>query len=325
MCGIAGTFSFRNDAQRLDLDLIQHRGPDSRGEWISPDRRVWLGMTRLAILDLSPTGNQPMIDPINGNVIVHNGEIYNHLDLRAELERLGARFAGTSDTETLLAAYRLWGDAMLPRLKGMFAFAIYDNADRSIFLTRDRFGIKPLYYLSGPTEFIFASEVRGIVLRERLRPTRESVVAYLQWGSCPHSSLLFPELNEFPVGSHMRVRHDGAGAAVSFWPPARFKNIHKSCDRPALVRRTRELLEKSVREHILSDVPVACFLSGGIDSSVITALAARELKRELHTFSVGFDQVSHDESDYARRIADQYGTDHTEIRLSVEEVIETTK
>src|SRR5258707_11428628 len=153
MCGIAGAFSFRNDAQRLDLDLIQHRGPDSRGEWISQDRRVWLGMTRLAILDLSPTGNQPMIDPINGNVIVHNGEVYNHLDLRAELERLGARFAGTSDTETLLAAYRLWGDAMLPRLKGMFAFAIYDNADNSIFLTRDRFGIKPLYYHVGQTEF----------------------------------------------------------------------------------------------------------------------------------------------------------------------------
>jgi asparagine synthase (glutamine-hydrolysing) len=325
MCGIAGAFSFRNDAQRLDLDLIQHRGPDSRGEWISPDRRVWLGMTRLAILDLSPTGNQPMIDPINGNVIVHNGEVYNHLDLRVELERLGARFAGTSDTETLLAAYRLWGGAMLARLKGMFAFAIYDNADNSIFLARDRFGIKPLYYFSGQNEFIFGSEVRGIVQRKRLRPTRESVVAYLQWGSCPHSSLLFPELNEFPVGSHMRVRHDGAGTPVSFWPPARFENTHKSLDRPALVRRTRELLEKSVREHILSDVPVACFLSGGVDSSVITALAARELRHELHTFSVGFDEATYDESGYARRIAEEYQTDHTEIRLSAEEVIETTK
>jgi asparagine synthase (glutamine-hydrolysing) len=274
---------------------------------------------------LSPTGNQPMIDPINGNVIVHNGEIYNHLDLRIELEGLGARFVGTSDSETLLAAYRYWREAMLPRLKGMFAFAIYDNADRSIFLARDRFGIKPLYYFSGQTEFIFASEVRGIVERERLRPTRESIVAYLQWGSCPHSSLLFPELNEFPVGSHMRVKHDGAGAPVSFWPPARFENIPKSCDRPALVRRTRELLEKSVREHILSDVPVACFLSGGVDSSVITALAARELRHELHTFSVGFDEATYDESAYARRIAEKYQTDHTEIRLSAEEVIETTK
>jgi len=326
MCGIAGSFSFRNNAQRLDLDLIQHRGPDSRGEWRSPDRRVWLGMTRLAILDLSAAGNQPMIDPITGNVIIHNGEIYNHLPLRPELERLGARFVGTSDTETLLAAYRFWREEMFPRLKGMFAFAIYDHADGSILLARDRFGIKPLYFYSGPDEFIFASEAREIVQREGLRPTRDSIVAYLQWGSCPHSCLLFPDLAEFPVGSHMRVTREGPAAPVEFWPPACFEaTSNQPCNRLAVVRRTRELLEKSVSEHVLSDVPVACFLSGGVDSSVITALAARQLHRELHTFSVGFEQASHDESVYARRIAAQYDTDHIEIRLSAEEVIETTK
>jgi asparagine synthase (glutamine-hydrolysing) len=326
MCGIAGAFSFRSDAQRLDLDLIQHRGPDSRGEWNSPDRRVWLGMTRLAILDLSSTGNQPMIDPINGNVIVHNGEIYNHLSLRPELEHVGACFIGTSDTETLLAAYRYWREEMLPRLKGMFAFAIYDRTDGSVFLARDRFGIKPLYYFSGDNEFIFSSEVRGIVRQKQLRPTRESIVAYLQWGSSPHSSLLFPDLSELPVGSHLRVTSHGAGRPMSFWPPASLRSARDLChDRPVLVRKTRELIEQAVREHILSDVPVACFLSGGVDSSLITALAARELRHELHTFSVGFDQTSHDESVYARQIAARYQTDHTEIRLSAEEVIETTK
>ena len=326
MCGIAGAISFRNVAQPLDLNLIQHRGPDSRGEWTSPDRRVWLGMTRLAILDLSPTGDQPMTDPITGNVIIHNGEIYNHLSVRPELECLGARFLGTSDTETLLAAYRHWGDAMLLRLKGMFAFAVYDKADGSIFLARDRFGIKPLYFFSDDNEFVFASEIRGIVRRKRLLPTRDSIVAYLQWGGCPHSSLLFPDLAEFPVGSHMRVKRDGPTTPVEFWPPARFEvTIDQPRSRLAVVRRTRELLEKSVSEHILSDVPVACFLSGGVDSSVITAIAARQLHRELHTFSVGFDEASHDESVYARRIAAQYDTDHIEIRLSAEEVIETTK
>src|ERR1700730_17943485 len=188
MCGIAGAFSFQNNAPCLDLDRIQHRGPDSRGEWRSLDGRVWLGMTRLAILDLSTTVNQPMIDPITGNVIIHNGEIYNHLSLRPELERLGALFKGTSDTETLLTAYRLWGEAMLPRLKGMFAFAIYDNRDSSVFLARDRLGIKPLYYFSGENEFLFASEVGPITQQKKLQPTRESIIAYLQWGACPHSS-----------------------------------------------------------------------------------------------------------------------------------------
>src|ERR1700736_5757863 len=129
-------------------------------------------MTRLAILDLSPTGNQPMKDPATENVIIFNGEIYNHLSLREELERLGARFIGTSDTETLLAAYRHWGEAMLPRLKGMFTLAIYDQGDRSVFLARDRFGIKPLYLFSGSDELVFASEVRGIVQRSQLQPTR---------------------------------------------------------------------------------------------------------------------------------------------------------
>jgi asparagine synthase (glutamine-hydrolysing) len=326
MCGIAGIVSFQGNAKPLDLDLIQHRGPDSRGEWYSPDRRVWLGMTRLAILDLSPTGSQPMADPATQNVIVFNGEIYNHLRLRDELESLGARFVGTSDTETLLAAYRHWGEGMLPRLKGMFTLAIYDHGDRSVFLARDRFGIKPLYLVTGSDELVFASEVRGIVQRRQLQPTREAIAAYLLWGSCPHETLLFPDITELPVGSHLRIAPSGSGSPVSFWPPKQFpKPTGKSDERSSIVRRTRELLEKSVREHILSDVPVACFLSGGIDSSAITALAARELKHELHTFSVGFDEASHDESEYARRIADQYGTDHTEIRLSAEEVIETTK
>src|SRR6266480_1684656 len=190
MCGIAGVVSFKGDAQGFDLRLIEHRGPDSRGEWSSPDRRVWLGMTRLAILDLSPSGSQPMTDPATQNVIVFNGEIYNHLGLRDELDRLGARFVGTSDTETLLAAYRHWGEAMLPRLKGMFAFAIFDAGDGSVFLARDRFGIKPLYFFSGSDEFLFASEVRVITRLKRLHPTQNSILAFLQWGSCPHELLL---------------------------------------------------------------------------------------------------------------------------------------
>jgi asparagine synthase (glutamine-hydrolysing) len=326
MCGIAGAFSFRNDAQRLDLDLIQHRGPDSRGEWRSADQRVWLGMTRLAILDLSPTGSQPMIDPMNGNAIVHNGEIYNHLVVRSELEALGATFRGSSDTETILVAYRFWGDRMLARFKGMFAFAIYDSADNSIFLARDRFGIKPLYYFRGKGRAVFASEVRPIARSERLQPNRESITAYLQWGCCPHSTLLYPEISEFPVASHMRIRGDQITKPIRYWSPTKAAVPEPPVNgRDAIVRRIRKLLTASVHDHILSDVPVASFLSGGVDSSAITALAARELRQDLHTFSVGFDDAIFDESKYARTIAAKYETDHCEIRLSADEVIETTK
>ncbi len=325
MCGIAGVFSFQDEAQPFDLALLNHRGPDSRGEWRSENRRRWLGHTRLAILDLSPTGAQPMTDPATGNVIVFNGEIYNHLKLRCDLEPLGATFVGTSDTETLLAAYRLWGEAMLPRLKGMFAFAVYDRASDSIFLARDRFGIKPLYCWRGRDAFVFASEIRGIVRYGGLRSTRASVTAYLQWGCCPHSGLFYPEVFELPVGSHLRIVAGQETKPLPYWPPARLPDPAPAGGRPAVVRRTRELLEAAVHEHILSDVPVACFLSGGIDSSVITALAARELHRGLHTFSVGFDDATYDESQYARLIASRYQTDHTEIRLASEEVIETVK
>ena len=325
MCGIAGYISFQGDAANLDLNLIQHRGPDSGGEWCSSDRRVWLGMTRLAILDLSPSGNQPMTDPVTQNVIVSNGEIYNHLVLRPELEHLGARFAGTSDTETLLAAYRHWGEAMLSRLKGMFAFAIFNQADGSIFLARDRLGIKPLYLRQSAAGFAFASETRMLVATEKIQPTGESIGAYLQWGCCPHSSLLYPGLVELPVGSHLRITREKTGEPVRYWPPKRFPSLVSGNDRTGIVRKTRELIERSVKEHILSDVPVASFLSGGIDSSVITALAARELSKDLHTFSVGFEHAGYDESKFARLIATKYNTDHHEIKLSPEEVIETVK
>jgi asparagine synthase (glutamine-hydrolysing) len=326
MCGIAGAFSFRSAAQPLDLDLIAHRGPDSRGDWTSPDGRVWLGMTRLAILDLSPTGNQPMIDAVSGNVIVYNGEMYNHQVVRSELHALGATFHGSSDTETILVAYRFWKEDMLRRLKGMFAFAIYDRDDKSIFLARDRFGIKPLYYFRDEDRIIFASEVRALIHGESFPVTRESITAYLQWGCCPHSALLYPAIKEMPVASSLRVRADFKDEPVSYWSPSQKTNPARPAEsRDAIVRKVRELLTASVHDHILSDVPVACFLSGGVDSSAITALAARELRRDLHTFSVGFEDARLDESKYARLIAANYQTDHREIRLSSDEVIETTK
>src|SRR5258708_32493722 len=165
MCGIAVSFNFHNRAVPMPLDRLRHRGPDGQGEWRSPDGRAWLGHVRLAILDLSPSGAQPMLDDETGNVIVFNGEIYNHLALRRELGARQPVWRGSSDTETLLAAYRIWGVKMLERLKGTFAFAIYDGRRNGLFLARDRLGIKPLYlYRTGDAVYA-ASEIRALPLR----------------------------------------------------------------------------------------------------------------------------------------------------------------
>ena len=216
MCGIALHHSSSGWATPLDLELIRHRGPDSRGEWSSPGGHYWLGNTRLAIVDLSPTGSQPMMDPATGNVIVTNGEIYNHLTVR---EKLGpnVEWRGTSDTETLLVGYARWGRAVVDHLKGMFAFAIYDAARQELFLARDRLGQKPLYYVVEPDGIRAASEVRMLVDgREEITPA--AVSAYLQWGSCPEDQLIYSRVQALPAGHAMVVPAEGPIETWRYWP-----------------------------------------------------------------------------------------------------------
>jgi len=315
MCGIAVHFNSLGQATPLDLDLIHHRGPDSRGDWRSPDGRCWLGSTRLAIVDLSPTGAQPMIDPVTGNVIVTNGEIYNH---RAVREKLGRNldWRGTSDTETLLVGYARWGQAVVEHLKGMFAFAIYDAARNELFLARDRLGIKPLYYTVDANGVRAASEVR--VLAPQSAPIRpEAVSAYLQWGACPESELIYGGIQVLPAGYAMTISPDGEIKTWRYWPSRKTFALFPD----NVSGRLRALIDNAVEEHLLSDVPVASFLSGGIDSSVVTALAAQKLANKLQTYSVGFDLAEFDETALAQEIAQRYGTDHHRIQLSEEEVI----
>ncbi|HEY1770329.1 MAG TPA: asparagine synthase (glutamine-hydrolyzing) [Chthoniobacterales bacterium] len=317
MCGIAGHFCREGNAAPLDLNLLAHRGPDASGEWLSADSRFWLGNTRLAILDLSFAGAQPMEDPATGNVLVVNGEIYNHLALRGEMP--GVEWRGTSDTETLLQAYAHWGPQLLVRLKGMFAFAIYDHARQELFLARDRLGIKPLYLAGDPAGMRFASETKALTDCGAQKITRESIGAYLQWGCCPEDRLLFSQIKTLPAGHAMIVRQNGETEHWRYWPEGKaFVSSPKSA--PQKIRR---LLETAVEEHLLSDVPVASFLSGGIDSSIVTALAAQKLGRKLETFSVGFDSAEFDESAIARKIAQRYRTNHRELHLSEDEVLES--
>jgi asparagine synthase (glutamine-hydrolysing) len=315
MCGIAVHFNSLGEATPLDLNLIHHRGPDSRGEWRSPDGHCWLGATRLAIVDLSPTGAQPMTDPATGNVIVTNGEIYNHRALREKLGR-NVDWRGTSDTETLLIGYARWGHAVVEHLKGMFAFAIYDAARNELFLARDRLGIKPLYYTADANGMRAGSEVR-VVAPESAIITPEAISAYLRWGACPESELIYSNIQALPAGHAMIIAPHGEIKTWRYWPLRKTFALFPE----NVVPRLRALIETAVEEHLLSDVPVASFLSGGIDSSVVTALAAQKLANKLQTYSVGFDVAEFDETAIAEEVARRYGTNHHRIQLSEEEVI----
>jgi asparagine synthase (glutamine-hydrolysing) len=326
MCGIVGYIGQAVDSTQLSgaLEMLQQRGPDASGTWASPDSRVALGHTRLAIIDLSEAGAQPMQDEATGNVVVFNGEIYNHPELRRELEQLGVAFRGHSDTETLLHGYTVWGTSLFPRLRGMFAFAIYNARSREVVLCRDRLGIKPLYIATtkkGAT--VFASEVRALLPWVSARISNSGLAHYLQRGSCPHEELLFEGISEFPSGCWAALRPDEAVHPNRYWPSGVVADLdidHNHSDAPREVRR---LLEDAVSSHLLADVPVACFLSGGIDSSIITALAARQMGGgKLSTFSVGFAEAVFDESKFARQMADLYGTDHHHITLTDEEKLQ---
>ncbi len=316
MCGIAVHLSLNGPAKPLDLQLIRHRGPDSSGEWTSPDGGCWLGNTRLAIVDLSPSGAQPMTDPATGNVIVVNGEIYNHRALRA---RLGpdVNWKGTSDTETLLQGYARWGRDVLDHLKGMFAFAIYDAARDELFFARDRLGIKPLYYTMDANGLRAASEVRMLVAPGSSGITGQSISGYLQWGACPEGNLLYSNLRVLPAGHAMTITRQGQIGTWRYWPSR--KIFASSTDN--ILRQVRDLIDLAVDEHLLSDVPVASFLSGGIDSSIVTAVAAQKLEKKLQTFSIGFDIAEFDETAIAQEIAERYRTEHHRIQLSEEEVL----
>ena len=318
MCGIAASVTTGARALPLDLSLLSHRGPDGSGEWRSPDGRVWMGHTRLAIIDLSPTGAQPMHDPETGSVIIFNGEIYNHAQLRDEMRGSGVKWAGTSDTETLLAAYRLWGEGFLKRLKGMFAFLIYDKPRNRLFAARGPLGIKPLYYETSNGGMRIASEIRPLIAGTRRAISRNGISSYLQWGSCPETEFLFPEIKMLPAGHSMIISPDGSVDVRRFWPREKYSPVPTD-GAPAEVRR---LLERSIREHLVSDVPVATFLSGGIDSSVITALTAQAMgSAQLKTFCVGFPHRQYDETPVAAEVAQRYNTDHYRIEVGDDEAI----
>lgn len=328
MCGIAG-FAGRGSAADLVrmVGEVARRGPDDTGCWSDPERSVHLGHRRLSILDIEG-GRQPMVAADGSLVIVFNGEIYNFAELRAELLALGHAFrTDHSDTEVLLNGYREWGSGLPARCNGMWAYVIYDRSRRALFGSRDRFGKKPLFYTGRGGTFAFASELSAI----RAHPSaptalsRRSLKKYFAYGYIPAPGTILEGVHKLPAGCSFTLDLDDPSLSPRierYWEyvlePFRGSEIPDDPEE-AWGEEIRSRLEAAVRRRLVADVPVGVFLSGGIDSSAVTALAARHAPAGgLGTFSIGFEEPSFDESAHARRVAGLFGTDHHAETLSME-------
>lgn len=318
MCGIVGVVGSTPITGKEWLakgrDLLQHRGPDGSGEFWSADGRVGLGHRRLAIVDLSSGGHQPMTRAGDEFVVTFNGEIYNHKELRRELQALGHSFRTSSDTEVVLAAYQQWGADMLGKLNGMFALALYDAGRRTVLLARDRAGEKPLFYRAVPGEIRFASELKALLADGQLtrRINKAALDCYLFMGYVPGELCMLDGFSKLPAG-HLGIFSidDGSWQVRPYWVPPPLVVPEPPASDTALVSELEHLLEAAVQRQLQADVPVALLLSGGVDSSLITALAARNASR-VKTFTVGFRRnVRYDESSHAELIARHFDTEHT--------------
>jgi asparagine synthase (glutamine-hydrolysing) len=295
-------------------DAMRHRGPDDAGVWQSQDGTTVLAHRRLAIIDLSPGGHQPMMDDAGRLAIVFNGEIYNYRELRAELESSGHGFRTQSDTEVILEAYRCWGDGCVERLNGMFAFAIYDIGRDLLFAARDRAGEKPLFYWHAGNSLVFASELKAIMQHPGFnrRLDLEAMNFYLTYGYVPWDMCILQGVRKLPQGHCLRYeRKNNRLSTRAYWSlPAPHNGTGPETKQ--LVHTLKELLTDAVRRQLVADVPVGILLSGGIDSSLITAIASQVSPKPVKTFTISFPgHACHDEAPFAKIVADHFGTEHT--------------
>lgn len=321
MCGIAGIIApsgtFQPETISRMVRAISHRGPDDCGfeQLQGSGSDIWLGNTRLAILDLSDAGHQPMTDPESGNWIVYNGEVYNYREIREDLKGKGLYFHSDTDTEVLLKAYGEFGRDCVERFRGMFAFAIWDSRKQELFLCRDRAGKKPFYYCSPrPGVFLFASEIRAILasglVSRRLDPS--SVEIFLTNGFPVSPRTMVVGIQSMMPGHWFRVRPDATILErMCYWSLPKSKH---SSDGDGMLSLIGRELSDAVRMRLISDVPLGAFLSGGLDSSTICALMKRE-ESDVRTFSVSFQETDFDESKYSRWVARHFQTQHTEVML----------
>jgi asparagine synthase (glutamine-hydrolysing) len=328
MCGIAGMVDWRAatpaDALRsiaeAMIETVRHRGPDAGEVWVEAEGGVALGQRRLAIIDLSPGGAQPMHSADRRFVITFNGEIYNYRDIRGELQAAGHPMRSDSDTEVLLEACALWGvEAAIERAIGMFAFALWDRKTRSLILARDRLGIKPLYYAATPERVLFASQLKAFRPTPHWKPTidADAVVGYLRHAYIAQPRTIYREAEKLAPGHILTLREGSMPSPKCFWDLRGIAIAGQRRNDPApdaqeATDRLDGLLRDSVKLRMIADVPLGAFLSGGIDSSTVVALMQAQSTRPVKTFSIGFHEGGYDEAHCAKQVAAHLGTDHTE-------------
>jgi asparagine synthase (glutamine-hydrolysing) len=338
MCGIAGMVDWRAatsaDALRsiaeAMIETVRHRGPDAGDVWVEAEGGVALGQRRLAIIDLSPGGAQPMHSADRRFVITFNGEIYNYRDIRRELQAAGHSMRSDSDTEVLLEACALWGvEAAIERAIGMFAFALWDRKTRSLTLARDRLGIKPLYYAATPERILFASQLKAFRPTPYWKPTidEDAVVGYLRHAYIAQPRTIYREAEKLAPGHILTLRGGSTPSPKCFWDLRGIAAAGQRRNDPVpdpreAADRLDALLRDSVKLRMIADVPLGAFLSGGIDSSTVVALMQAQSTRSVKTFSIGFHESGYDEAQCAKQVAAHLGTDHTEFYVEPQHALD---
>lgn len=334
MCGIAGFLELERRPGTQELEAIAgamaaklaHRGPDARGIFVDADAGIGFGHTRLSIIDLSPAGAQPMTSSCGRYVITYNGEIYSSDELKPELEALGHRFRGHSDTEIIIEAIAEWGlRATVERLIGMFAFAVWDRKDRRLSLVRDRLGIKPLYWGRQNGRIVFASELKAFEVLPNWRPelNHDALVSYLRFAYVPSPHSIYRGINKLAPGHGVTIEADSKAETWAYW---RLGDVAERGKRAPLDVSDEEaanafeaLLGDAVQRRLVSDVPLGAFLSGGIDSSTVAAMMRVRSNAAVRTYSIGFAEKGYDEAPHANSVARYLGTEHTELYVSPRE------
>lgn len=323
MCGIIGQISFTNAFDHHPkLDLLKHRGPDGRGEWANQKKNIYFGHTRLAILEPTLAGQQPMTDASERYVITFNGEIYNHEKLRKLLSF--SNWRGNSDTETLVEILAVMGIGALDHLKGMFAFALYDSADDSVLLVRDRLGIKPLWVKHNERYIQFSSEISTLLVPGKASVTGQALSEYIAFGRMPEYGEVVEGIESVPPGSWLKIKTNGEVTKGKWWPRSSYTPLKPKSHKESS-QQVKHLLTTAVEEHLISDVGIGSFLSGGIDSSIVTLLAGKILGKSLKTFTIGFPQKAFDERSIARKVAQIAGAEHTEIEVNQDTCLDLVK
>jgi asparagine synthase (glutamine-hydrolysing) len=325
MCGIAGALARSPVAEATVAamrDTLVHRGPDAAAVWRSPDERVALGHRRLAIIDLDARSNQPMVSNDGRLVITFNGEIYNYKAIRRELEEEGVAFRTQSDTEVLLEAFRRWGEAMLERLSGQFAIVIWDAETRRLFCARDRAGEKPFHYALVGGAFLFGSEIKAILEWPGFprRVDHEALIDFLAFGFIADPKTVWRDVRKLPPAHWLSVELRDDGPAIVEGPTRYWSLPFGRGGRAPTAEELRATLVRAADEMAIADVPLGTFLSGGVDSSTVTAALSRS-GHEVRSFTIGFDEAGYDERPWARQVAERYHTLHTERTVDASDVV----